>query len=180
MGWSENPHPRETSTPTGRPTRRSRPHPHHTVDCEEPVIQVRRAVIFLQGSKEVGRPKSDAGIRNVAILPHVIPAVVEHLRHHAARGPSCLLFPADGGGHLWPSVVQKHFRLAREGANRPDLRFHDLRHTGAVLAAQQGATIADLQARLGHSTAAAALLYQHTAEGRDQLIAQRLSALLDQ
>lgn len=76
------------------------------------VIQVRRAVIFLKGSKEVGRPKSDAGIRNVAIPPHVIPVVVEHLRHHAARGPSGLLFPADGGGHLWPSVVQKHFRLA--------------------------------------------------------------------
>ena len=36
MGWSENPHPRETSTPTGRPTRRSRPHPNYTLDCEEP------------------------------------------------------------------------------------------------------------------------------------------------
>jgi len=63
---------------------------------------------------------------------------------------------------------------------RPDLRFHDLRHTGAVMAAQQGATLADLQARLGHSTANAALLYQHPAKGRQQLIAENLSRLVDE
>lgn len=50
--------------------------------------------------------------------------------------------------------------------------------TGAVMAAQQGATLADLQARLGHSTANAALLYQPTAKARDQLIAESLSKLL--
>lgn len=41
MGWSENPHPRKTSTPTGRTTRRSRPRPHHTVDCDEPIKQLK-------------------------------------------------------------------------------------------------------------------------------------------
>ena len=43
---------------------------------------------------------------------------------------------------------------ARAKAGRPDLRFHDLRHTGAVLAAATGATLAELMARLGHSTPA--------------------------
>jgi len=51
------------------------------------------------------------------------------------------------------------------------------RHTGTVMAAQAGATMADVQARLGHSTAAAALRYLHTAQGRDALIAKRLSEL---
>ena len=45
---------------------------------------------------------------------------------------------------------------------------HDLRHGGAVLAAQTGATLAELMARLGHSTPQAALGYQHAAQGRDQ------------
>ena len=71
-----------------------------------------------------------------------------------------------------------HRHQATEVAGRSDLRFHDLRHTGAVMAAQQGATLADLQVRLGHSTANAALLYQHTAKGRDQLIAESLSKLV--
>jgi len=48
------------------------------------------------------------------------------------------------------------------------------------MAAQQGATLADLQARLDHSTANAALLYQHTAKGRDQLIAESLPKLVNE
>ena len=48
------------------------------------------------------------------------------------------------------------------------------------MAAQQGATLADLQARLGHSTANAALLHQHTAKGRDQMIADSLSKLVSE
>ena len=48
---------------------------------------------------------------------------------------------------------------------------------GAVLAAQSGATLKELMARLGHSTPDAALLYQHASEERDQLLARRLSEL---
>jgi integrase len=66
---------------------------------------------------------------------------------------------------------------ARKAAGRPDLRFHDLRHTGAVLAAATGATLAELMARLGHSTAGAALRYQHAAADRDKVIAAALSDL---
>jgi len=61
-------------------------------------------------------------------------------------------------------------------AGRPNLRFHDLRHTGATMAAQSGTTLKELMDRLGHTTPKAALVYQHTASDRDQLIAERLSA----
>ena len=59
----------------------------------------------------------------------------------------------------------------------PDLRFHDLRHTGATMLAQEGATIAELMDRLGHTTPKAALVYQHVAEGRDRIIADRMALL---
>ena len=48
------------------------------------------------------------------------------------------------------------FHAARDAAGRPDLRFHDLRHTGATLAAAAGATVAELMARIGHTTPAMA------------------------
>lgn len=67
---------------------------------------------------------------------------------------------------------------ARCVAGRPDPRWHDLRHTGAVLAASTGATLAELMARLGHSTPSAALRYQHAAAGRDAEIAEALSLLV--
>ena len=77
----------------------------------------------------------------------------------------------------WVNESATGFNKAREAAGRPDLRFHDLRHTGAVLAARAGATIAELMARLGHTTPAAAMIYQHAAEDRDSEIARRLSEM---
>ncbi|MFC7359482.1 tyrosine-type recombinase/integrase [Nocardioides astragali] len=79
--------------------------------------------------------------------------------------------------HANRPALYKVFYKAREQAGRPDLRFHDLRHTGAVLAASTGATLAELMARLGHSTAGAALRYQHAAKNRDKVIAEALSNL---
>lgn len=70
------------------------------------------------------------------------------------------------------------FCKAREAAGRPDLRLHDLRHTGAVPAAQTGATLAELMERLGHSTPTAAMRYQHVARGRAKAVAERLSEMM--
>ena len=76
-----------------------------------------------------------------------------------------------------PSTLNGVFYPAREAAGRPDLRFHDLRHTGATLAAATGATLAELMARLGHSRPGAAMRYQHAAAERDKIIAEALSKL---
>ena len=77
------------------------------------------------------------------------------------------------------STLNTVWHPARTAAGRPDLRFHDLRHTGATLAAATGATLADLMARMGHSTPAAALIYQHAASDRDKAIAQALSGFAE-
>jgi len=150
------------------------------IDVSKGVIHVRRGVVRVAGRVEVTTPKSDAGTRDVAIPPHLLPAVREHLRSNISGGKDGLLFPAaDGVSHLAPSTLYGVFYRARAVAGRPDLRWHDLRHTGAVLAASTGATLAELMGRLGHSTPGAALRYQHAAEGRDAEIARRLSALVD-
>ncbi len=146
-------------------------------DLQRGVIRVQRAVVRTNDGFLVTTPKSDAGIRDVAIPTHVVPMIQEHLTRHVDQDPDALLFPASHGGHLAPSTLYRRFYVARDAAGRPDLRFHDLRHSGAVLAAQAGATLADLMQRLGHSTPQAAMRYQHAAEGRDQLIAEKMSKL---
>lgn len=142
-------------------------------------LRIRRGVVRAEGRVIVKKPKSDAGVRDVAIPPHLLPLVREHLLQHAEPGADGLLFPARGGGHLAPSSLYRVFYRAREAAGRPDLRWHDLRHTGAVLAAQTGATLAELMGRLGHSTPGAAMRYQHAAQERDREIARRLSAMVE-
>lgn len=158
-------------------------------DSELPLLHVSRAMVYRNGQVIVGRPKSDAGVRVVAVPPHLRQVLVEHVGAWAQPGPDGLVFaavrpPAGScdcghracvGGHLMSTVIYKSFDTARRAAGRPDLRWHDLRHTGAVLAAQTGATLAELMARLGHSTVSASLRYQHAARGRDAEIARRLS-----
>ena len=147
------------------------------MDAGKGVIRIRRGVVRTADGFVIGPPKSDAGIRDVAIPPHLLEAVQGHLATHVEVSDDALLFPARHGGHLAPSTLKRHFYAARDEAGRPDLRFHDLRHSGAVLAAQSGATLAELMGRLGHSTPAAAMRYQHAAAGRDQVIAEELSRL---
>jgi integrase len=151
------------------------------LDLTNGVIRVRRGVVRTEGHTLVDKPKSESGVRDVAIPPHLIPMLKAHRETMPVRGVDGLLFPAaDGVSHLAPSTLYRHFYAARKAARRPDLRWHDLRHTGAVLAAQTGATLAELMGRLGHSTPGAAMRYQHIAGGRDAAIAAALSKLAEE
>ena len=145
------------------------------VDLASAVVRVERGVTARDGQVWVGEPKSEAGRRVVTIPPHLLPGLAVHLDEHVAGGPDALMFPARSGRHLASNTLRRPWAVAREAAGRPDLRFHDLRHTGATLAAATGATLADLMNRMGHSTPAAALRYQHAAADRDKAIALALS-----
>lgn len=150
------------------------------VDLKNAVIHVRRGVTRADGDVFVGTPKSDAGTRDVAIPPHLIPLLRAHRDSMPMRGNDALLFPAaDGVSHLAPSSLYRVYYPARKAAGRPDLRWHDLRHTGAVLAASTGATLAELMGRLGHSSPSAAMKYQHAARDRDTEIAAALSRIAE-
>lgn len=142
------------------------------------VVNVSRGVTHVTGQGfVVGPTKSEAGVRSIVLPPHVNDIVLAHMKEHVGRFPDSLLFPgADGAGHLGQSAFYRHWNPARVAAKRPDLPWHGLRHYGATRAAVAGATLKELQARLGHSTVAAAMRYQHTA-GRDEELARRMSEL---
>jgi integrase len=149
------------------------------IDLKAGTVRVARGVVRTRGGgMTVKGPKSDAGKRVVTIPPHLVPLVREHLAA-CVTGRDGLLFPSatDPTEHMMNSTMSKVWLAARERAGVPHLRFHDLRHTGAVLAAQTGATLAELMARLGHSTPQAAMRYQHASADRDRVIAEALSRL---
>jgi integrase len=134
-------------------------------------VKVRRAYYL----GVVDTPKSAAGIRDVAIPPHIRADLADYLAS-IPKSPDRLLFPGTRNGtHMAPSSLYKPFYRARAAVGLPALRWHDLRHFSATTAAGTGATLAELQARLGHSTVAAAMRYQHAASGRDADIAAAMS-----
>jgi len=147
------------------------------VSADASVVHVRRAVGYRDRTFTVGPPKTQAGVRDIAVPPHIRPIIKAHLKNHVARPADSLLFPDTDGTHLRADIYRQSWEKARCAIGKPTLRVHDLRHVGAVLAAQSGATTAELMHRLGHATPAMSLRYQHVAEGRDAEIAERLSRL---
>lgn len=150
------------------------------VDLVAGTVSITRSATRAAGGMVVGPPKTRAGRRVVAIPPHVLPTIAAHLEQHAASGERALLFPLSPSGtaHLdHGSSFGNPWRKARAATGVPDLRFHDLRHTALTMAAQAGATTAELARRAGHSSLAAVAIYQHAAAERDRALAFRLSEL---
>ena len=99
-------------------------------DLRKNRVSITRGVVRLGGKFVVGSPKSDAGVRDVAIPPRLLPVVKAHLKNHAGKGKDALLFPAaaDSNAHMAPSTLSKVYYPARKAAGREDLRWHDPPH----------------------------------------------------
>lgn len=143
-------------------------------------VYVRRGVTFIQSRPVFSTPKTAAGVRDVTVPPHIVPAVVDHLNEYVGRGRDSLLFVGKADGVLDEWTLRRTFKAAAESIDRPTLRFHDLRHQGAVMAARAGATTRELMDRLGHTTPQMSMRYQHAAAGRDAEIAARMSRMIEE
>ncbi|GGU07243.1 tyrosine-type recombinase/integrase [Streptomyces coeruleorubidus] len=150
------------------------------IDLDRGAVRVRRAVAELfNGQREIKAPKSAAGKRTVSIPAAITPDIRDHLERYAEPGADGRVFLGAKGATPRRNHFNRLWRKACSDAGIKGLHFHDLRHTGNTLAASTGASTRELMARMGHSTARAALIYQHASAERDRLIADALSALVD-
>jgi integrase len=146
---------------------------HETMTIDQQLVELRGCRL------QQDSPKSAAGVRTVHLPPHLIPELQRHLDTFVpAECP--YVFPNSKGEPIKRSSFRSVWLRARAKAGLPNLRFHDLRHTGNTLAAATGASTRELMARMGHASMRAALIYQHATEDRDAAIAAALSALVDQ
>jgi len=143
-------------------------------------VTVSRTVRYLEGTFHVGPPKTDAGRRMVALPPSVAALLVAHLERYVPAEGDALVFGTRNGTYLSVPSFGQMFKRAADALDLPPVRVHELRHTGATLAASTGASTAELMHRLGHATPAAALIYQHATVQRDSEIARALDALVMQ
>ena len=146
------------------------------VDLVAGCVIVRRNRVELLSTRTSydAEPKTDAGKRTVALPPHVLPVLAEHMASWS--GPDRVFVGRDGRP-MRGDAMRQAFDRARRKAGMPGFRFHDLRHTGQTLAAATGATVKDLMRRLGHASPAASYRYLHAVDGRDAEIASALSEL---
>jgi integrase len=127
-----------------------------------------------EGGYFIDTPKSRAGHRTIAIPSFLTAEVQDHLDAFVKdTSPDALVFPTRSGECAY-GAAQTAITRALRAMGRSDIRVHDLRHTGQVLAAQSGATLADLMARLGHSSVNAAMKYAHAAGDHGRQVAERM------
>ncbi len=144
-----------------------------------PVVRVRRRVRRNDdGSMDVDTPKSTASLRTVALPGPLRDALVDHLDEFAGEGDDSLVFATSRGTVPARSNLTEMLHRATAAAGVPEMRFHDLRHCAQVLAAESGATLAELMARMGHSTPNAAQVYMHARAERDTTLADALGAAM--
>ena len=143
-----------------------------------PTLTVRERVYKVKGIYELDTPKSKAGVRTIALPPHLVPIMSEHLGTYTKSDPGALVFTTRTGSCMLNSFGGS-MRRALDHIGRRDVRAHDLRHTGMTLAAESGASLPELKHRLGQSTTAAAEGYLHSTQDHGRRIAQRMSELAD-
>jgi integrase len=149
------------------------------VDVLHLKIHVEQSRTFtMEGRSLVKQPKTAASHRKLAVPPFLMAKIAEHLDRFTGESPDSLVFTGKTGVPLMRNVLQATWVRARTSVGRTDLHLHDLRHTGLTLAAATGATTAELMHRAGHSSAAAALRYQHATQDRDRVLADALEVLV--
>ncbi len=149
------------------------------LDLERGTLTVAEQVVELRGGHLLTRePKSASGRRVVHLPAGLIHELEAHLAGFVSPGREALVFTSGTGGPLRQSNFRnRHWLPALRAAGVDKLRFHDLRHVAGTLATVSGATIREVQARLGHASPAAAYRYQHVLDTRDAQIAERLDAI---
>ncbi|MEU9699921.1 site-specific integrase [Streptomyces sp. NPDC047981] len=151
------------------------------IDLDGGTLRVRRNVAELHsGRRLVKEPKSAAGKRTVAIPAVISTEVANHLAVFSEPGADGRVFIGAKKAIPRRNHFGKLWRQACEKVGIKGLHFHDLRHTGNTLAAATGASTRELMTRMGHSTARAALIYQHATAERERLIGQAVSAVVEQ
>lgn len=119
-----------------------------------------------------GPPKSRAGRRTVP-FPDLLKAdLSKHLERLDLHDDQALVFTSPMGTPLRHSNFYRAWMPALAKAGLPGIHFHDLRHAGNTLTADAGASLRELMDRMGHSSTRAALIYMHSSDERQRMLAE--------
>ena len=143
------------------------------LDFETGVLTISKQVSLVRGKIVMSVPKTKSSIRKL-VLP---PAVVQVLWEYRESVHSRWMFPSPvlEDMPLNPGSVYDRLQLILEHANCKQVRFHDLRHTFATLALQNGMDVKTLSAMLGHVSAATTLdIYTHSTSDMQHAAARKI------
>lgn len=105
---------------------------------------------------------------------------VDTLKQQREKHPNSeYVFPSPHGGPIAPDSVLHMLHRVLDRAGLPHIRFHDLRHTFATLALQNGVDIKTVSGMLGHFSAGFTLdTYAHVTTAAQRAAAETMKDVL--
>ena len=148
------------------------------IDLEKGDLRVQRQIGRIDG-KIIEMPlKTKNAYRTLPLSADAIDVLMQQRRK---TGNSEWVFPSPTGGPMSPDSVLHMLQRVLKRAGLPRIRFHDLRHTFATLALQNGVDVKTVSSMLGHYDAGFTLrTYTHATRQKQDEAAQTMGSFMAQ
>ena len=146
------------------------------VDLARGDLRVRRQVSRINGEVVEAPLKTKNAYRTLPLAEDTV-SVLKEQRKKVGNSP--WVFPSPNGGPISPDSVLHMLHRVLKRAGLPKVRFHDLRHTFATLALQNGVDVKTVSGMLGHFSAGFTLdTYAHITSAAQRQAAQTMGSVL--
>ena len=146
------------------------------IDFQRGTLKIQRSISRQNGEVTVAPLKTKNAYRSLPLSADAI-SVLE--RQKKKSGKSDWVFPSPTGNPMSPDSVLHRLQRVLKRAGLPRIRFHDLRHTFATLALQNGIDVKTVSSMLGHYSAGFTLdTYAHVTTDAQRKAAQTMGDLL--
>lgn len=141
---------------------------------------------YVTNRDNVKVPKTDAGVRTIAINPFTVERLALWKKRQAAELAKICVRQTDGtpvccsdtGGWYRIDNFEHWWGVWRDEHGFEGLKFHELRHAQATMLLANGVDVKTVQTRLGHANAGITLdWYAHAIPGNDHAAADMLGNL---
>lgn len=158
------------------------------IDFIQRQANIKQALVYGEDREPITKaPKTNGSTRTVA-LTHEVTRLLKKwkkMQEDKRRNMGSVwenpeyVVTNETGGFIYPSNIIRNFKKMLEGAELPEIRFQDLRHTHATLMLKQGEHPKIVKERLGHDSVSTTLdTYSHVLPNLQEEAAQRLEDTL--
>ena len=146
------------------------------IDLERGDLRVRRQIARINGEVVEAPLKTKNAYRTLPLAEDTVSILLEQKKKVAG---SPWVFPSSTGGPISPDSVLHMLHRVLKRAGLPRIRFHDLRHTFATLALQNGVDVKTVSGMLGHFSAGFTLdTYAHVTTASQRQAAKTMGGIL--
>ena len=136
-------------------------------------LRITRQVVKARNSIEISTPKTKSSVRTILLPPDMVALLAELKKQ--TKGEWMFPSPVKEGEPRNPTAVYHRLQLILERSHCKKIRFHDLRHTFATMALENGMDIKTLSATIGHISAETTLnIYSHITDTMRQQAAVKI------